>query len=310
MGSCKSAAFLTVLAAAAGPGTGSAQSPPSVIPLGTAIRVRAPEVSAGVMTGRFLGVSEASLVLETVTGTSRLPLSALTEVRRVNGTRRRVLEGAVTGYLTGATVAEVVSGQDSYSNDRAATIGGLVGIGAGMLLGYTRTEPRWEPVPLRTLRPSPVSGMRVRVRLPDGRRLEGTVRDSADSGLVVQPREGPPITLSALEASGIEWPMAQKRATARGFGIGFGIGALSGVAIGAASGEECSSQSFLCFDSGEMAVIVGTVLGVTGGTVGALIGHGSRMTVWEGASDARPRRVTLVPRLDARSVGFRLAIQH
>jgi hypothetical protein len=289
---------------------GFAQSPPSVIPVGAAIRVRAPDVSAGVMTGRFLGVSESSLMLETATGTSRLPLSALTEVRHVNGTRRRVLEGAVSGSLTGVTVAEAVSGQDSYSNYRLATVGALVGIGAGMLLGYSRTEPRWEPVSLRTLRPSPVSGMRVRVRLPDGRRLEGTVRGSADSGLVVQPHEGPPITLSALEASGIEWPMAQKRATARGFGIGFGIGALSGVAIGAASGEECSSQSFLCFDSGEMAVIVGAVMGAAGGTVGGLIGYGSRMTVWEGASDARPRRVTLVPRLDARSVGFRVAIQH
>jgi hypothetical protein len=262
------------------------------------------------MTGRFLGISESALILETGAGTSRLPLSALTEVRHVNGTRRRVLEGAVSGSLTGVTVAEAVSGQDSYSNYRLATVGALVGIGAGMLLGYTRTEPRWEPVSLRTLRPSPMPGMRVRVRLPDGRRLEGTVRDSADSGLVVQPHEGPPITLSALEASGIEWPMAQKRATVRGLGIGFGIGALAGVALGVASGEDCSSQSFLCFDSGEMAVIVGTVLGVTGGTVGALIGHGSRVTIWEGATDSRGRRVTLAPRLDARSVGFRLAIQH
>jgi hypothetical protein len=309
MGSCRSAAFLVVLAAT-GSGMGFAQSPPSVIPVGAAIRVRAPDVSAGVMTGRFLGVSEASLVLETITGTSRLPLSALTEVRHVNGTRRRVLEGALSGYLAGVTVAEVVSGQDSYSGDRTTAIIALAGTGAGMLLGYTRTEPRWEPVSLRTLRPSPVSGMRVRVRMPDGRRLEGTVGDSADSGLVVQPHHGPPITLSALEASGIEWPMAQKRATARGFGIGFGIGALAGVALGAASGGECSSQSFLCFDSGEMAVIAGIALGVAGGTVGALIGYGSRVTVWEGASDARPRRVTLAPRVHAGSVGFRLAIQH
>jgi hypothetical protein len=281
-----------------------------VIPLGTAIRVRAPEVSAGVMTGRFLGVSESSLLLETVTGTSHLPLSALTEIRRVSGSRRQVREGALLGYLAGVTVGEVVSGQDSYSGDRTTAIIALAGTGAGMLLGYTRTEPRWEPVSLRTLRPSPVSGMRVRVRLPDGRRLEGTVRDSADSGLVVQPHNGPPITLSALEASGIEWPMAQKRATARGLGIGFGIGALSGVVLGAASGEDCSSQSFLCFDSGTMAVVLGTVLGAAGGTVGALIGYGSRVTVWEGASDARPRRVTLAPRVHAGSVGFRVAIQH
>jgi hypothetical protein len=57
-------------------------------------------------------------------------------------------------------------------------------------------------------------------------------------------------------------------------------------------------------------VIVGAVMGAVGGTVGGLIGHSSRMTVWEGASDARPRRVTLAPRLDAGSVGFRVAIQH
>jgi hypothetical protein len=309
MASSRSAAFLVVLAAA-GSGMGFAQSPPSVIPVGAAIRVRAPDVSAGVMTGRFLGVSESTLVLETSTGTSRLPLAALTEVRRVNGTRRRVLEGAVSGYLAGVTVAEVVAGQDSYSNDRAATIGALAGIGAGMLLGYTRTEPRWEAVSLRTLRPLPVSGMRVRVRLPDGRRIEGQVVDDPGAGFAVQPRNGPRISLSAADAAAVEWPMAQKRATARGLGIGFGIGALSGVVLGAASGGDCSPQSFLCFDSGEMALILGTALGAAGGTVGALIGYGSRVTVWEGASDARPRRVTLAPRVDARSVGFRLAIQH
>jgi hypothetical protein len=59
-----------------------------------------------------------------------------------------------------------------------------------------------------------------------------------------------------------------------------------------------------------MAVVLGAALGAAGGTVGALIGYASRVTVWEGASDARPRRVTLAPRLDTRSVGFRLAIQH
>ena len=309
MGSCRSVALLAVLGAI-GFGTGAAQSPPSVIPVGAAIRVRAPDVGAGVMTGRFLGVSESSLLLETATGTSRLPLSALTEVRHPTGTRRRVLEGALSGYLVGATVAGVVSGRDSDSNDRATTIGGLLGIGAGMLLGYSQTEPRWEPVSLRTLRPFPLPGMRVRVRLPDGRRLEGAVTDGADSGLVVQARNGPPVSLSAIEASGIEWPMAQKRATARGLGLGFGIGALTGAVLGAATAEDCSPHSFLCFDSGEMALILATTLGAAGGTVGALIGYGSRVTVWEAASDARPRRVTLAPRLDARSVGFRLAIQH
>jgi hypothetical protein len=309
MGSCRSAAFLVVLAAAES-GIGFAQSPPTVIPVGAAIRVRAPDVGGGVMTGKFLGVSESMLMLETPTGTSRLPLAALTEVRHVNGTRRRVLEGAVLGYLAGVTVAGVVSGQDSHSNDRPATIGALVGLGAGMLLGYTRTDPRWEAVSLRTLRPGPISGMRVRVRLPDGRRIEGHVMDDAGGGLAVQPRNGPLIRLPAAEAEAVEWPMAQRRATARGLGIGFGVGALSGIVLGAASGGECSSQSFLCFDSGEMALLAGTALGVAGGTVGALIGYGSRVTIWEGAPDARGRSVTLTPRLDARSVGFRLAIQH
>jgi hypothetical protein len=59
-----------------------------------------------------------------------------------------------------------------------------------------------------------------------------------------------------------------------------------------------------------MAVIVGTALGLAGGTVGAMIGYGSRLTVWEGAPNSRRRRVTLAPRLDTRSVGFRVATQH
>ena len=132
----------------------------------------------------------------------------------------------------------------------------------------------------------------------------------ADSGLVVQPRRGPAVRLSAVEASGIEWPMAQKRATARGLGIGFGIGALSGVVLGAAAGEDCSSPSFLCFDSGTLAVAFGAAMGIAGGTVGALIGYSSRVTLWEGAPGARARRVTLAPRLGAGSVGFRVAVQH
>jgi hypothetical protein len=306
----RSIAFLIVLAAIP-PGSGFAQAPPSVIPVGAEIRVRAPDVGAGVMAGRFLGVSGSMLMLETPTGTSRLPVAALTEVRHINGTRRHVLEGAVMGYLTGATFAEVASGRDSYSSDRdAAAIGGLVGIGVGILLGHSQAEPRWEAVSLRTFRPMPIPGMRVRVRLPDGRRIEGHVVDDPGAGLVVQPRNRPRITLSASDAAAVEWPMAQKRATARGFGIGFGIGALSGVVLGAAAGEDCSSQSFLCFDSGALAVAFGAAMGVAGGTVGALIGYGSRVTIWEGAPGSRGRRVTLAPRLDARSVGFRLAIQH
>lgn len=275
---------------------------------GTPFKVRAPGFSQGVIAGRFIGVADSVLLIETAAGTNRIPLFAVTEIRHVTGTRHRMAEGAALGYLVGAVVGEAVAPSGGFDDNETATIVALIGTGVGIMAGRLISEPKWDALSLRTFRPVPLPGSRVRLAVPGAGSVQGHLVKMADDGLGVRTRSGETIALGQEDAVRLEWPVAQKRATLRGLGIGALIGTVGGIIVGVTTAEDCGRSSGLCFGPGEMAVAYGVALGSVGATLGAIIGHGRRITIWEGSEAPRAHRVAVAPLVTHRSLGLRLTL--
>jgi hypothetical protein len=290
-------------------GTGAqAQNDAGIAP-GTPLKVRAPGFSQGVIAGRFAGIADSMLLMETAAGTHRIPLFAVTEIRHVTGARHRVAEGAALGYLIGSVVGEAVAPSGGIDDNETAAIVALIGTGAGILAGRMIREPRWDALSLRTFRPVPLPGSRVRLAVPGVGFVEGHLLRTADNGLGVRTRNGETVTLGQDDAVRLEWPVAQKRATLRGMGIGALVGTVGGIIVGVTTAEDCGRSSALCFGPGEMAVAFGVALGSVGATLGGIIGHGRRITIWEGSEVPRAHRVAVAPLVTTRSLGVRLTLQ-
>ncbi len=294
---------VTLLALALVPSAVTAQSAPALLPVGEQIRVLAPTLARDPLRGRYLGVENGALVLETSAGPSRIPVADVRELRKITGIRRRTFLGGTLGYLAGGLVAQAVVATEGPEQNRAIVIGGLAGATVGSLVGSRFREQRWGMISLGSIRADLHPGILVRVTMQDGRRVEG-ILESAGDELVIRPASGPAIAIARAAASIIESPMGEKRATGRGFGLGFAAGAVSGLVIGMAASSDCTGQ-WVCFSREETAAALAILLGAAGGTIGAIVGHGSRITVWERLdAGPGPRRGTLAPTIGGGRIGL------
>ncbi len=108
----------------------------------------------------------------------------------------------------------------------------------------------------------------------------GTVQEATDEALVVQFEF--PARLETVERSEIaamEVSIQGQRKVLKSVGVGLLVGAVTGVAAGLASGDDDPNR-FLAFSAGEKAAIGGVVLGLTGATVGLIVGSVRRHEVW------------------------------
>ena len=279
---------------------------------GDRIRVRVNMQGGPSIEGLFRGTTGTDLLLQSDSGSSlrRIPLAELTELRRADGTQRSTLAGAAIGYVTVGLVAGLAARSASATEDaveRVTAAGGLTGVAVGGLIGHGKRQARWVPVSLTAVRPALLPGMRVRLRTAREGWLEprqGRVVQAGGDSLVFRPDAAPSgeVRFSRAEVVGLEWPWTRKRATGRGVAIGGVAGVLSGAILGAAAGSDCSSSSWFCFDSGELAIAGAVALGATGLLIGGTIGYFSHAVGWEGERNAS-RSLAVRPYLESRRLG-------
>jgi hypothetical protein len=129
---------------------------------GNRVQVTSPAHRADKVVGTVLAIQNDTLVLqvEKITDPVRLPFSAITKIQVSRGQRRRVGDGLIMGGAIGAGVGMLLgfaAGDDDpgilamSAGDKAAigaVLLGVAGAGLGGLLGARSTKERWEPVPL------------------------------------------------------------------------------------------------------------------------------------------------------------------
>lgn len=213
-----------------------------------------------------------------------VPLEQVTELERRDGLRRRPMTGAALGYLVGTVVMQVAVDNTGYSRHSKQTvqIGALAGIGAGLIVGHLVRTPRWRRTSLVTVRPDLLPGQLVRgagagpSRMP----FQGVIARATPDSLYVVGQGGPAVAVSRHDLTGLEWPVARRRA----IGYGIGLGALAGGLAGAALGYASYNEDDWFFDSaGATALFVGIAGAVFGMTVGGIVGALHHRTVWESA---------------------------
>jgi len=154
-------------------------------------------------------------------------------------------------------------------------------------------------------------GTRVRVRPVSAsgkleRGIEGRVERFAGDTLWVQPTEAGELTAysaSPRQALFVYGGRASLVGKGAAYGAGFGI--LAGAAIGLAAGSDCSSDEWLCFDRGTLALAGGIGLGLTGLVGGVIVGALSHHDVWRRAALSR---VTPIALSSPNSMTFGLAL--
>lgn len=139
--------------------------------------------------------------------------------------------------------------------------------------------------------PSIGRGSRVRITAASLELSEavGTVQEATREALVVQfeyPRRVS--TVDRSEIGKMDVSIQRQRKVLKSFGVGLLVGAGSGVLVGLASGDD--QNCFICFTAEEKALVVGAMLGLTGGAVGLILGLVRRQDVW---SPTLPENVDL-----------------
>ena len=135
----------------------------------------------------------------------------------------------------------------------------------------------------------PAPGSQVRIRTVENRNWQtGKVKSVDDSTIVLLNRGGgemrmPLQSVTAIDVS--DGHRSRWRGAAIGLVVGGGVGAVLGYSTG-----ECSSAGFCLFTPAESAMLLGTLGGVAGTGIGALVGGGER---WKRA--AIPSRVSISP---------------
>jgi hypothetical protein len=152
-------------------------------------------------------------------------------------------------------------------------------VASWLVAGAASAEERpWPPAP----------GSRIRVTAPGvlGERLVGQFVAFDEDGLRIQPKGKteavviPRTAITRLELSG--------RPSRRGLGAGVGllVGMGAAVVVGVFAGDDCASDSFICFDkptTGLMASVLTIPLGIA---FGAALAPGEK---WETYSPERVR---------------------
>jgi hypothetical protein len=147
-------------------------------------------------------------------------------------------------------------------------------------------------------------GKRVRVTVAPAdssavsRVVVGELVAVGDSALVIRPRKA--AAEESVATSGIQrFEVRTGRNRGSGAMLGTLVGLGVGAALGYATGDDCTSTEFLCFDRSDVAVGVGLAGAVLGLGIGLIAGRGDR---WR--AEAVPARVSVVP---TQGGGFRLA---
>ena len=134
--------------------------------------------------------------------------------------------------------------------------------------------------------------------------MTGILADATSGSVVFAPNGGTAVRLARSSIRSLEWPLRQKRATAKGLALGGAIGAIAGALGGAASGEDCSGGGFLyCFSAGELALVGAVAFGGLGAVAGGAIGYFTHVAVWE-SEQRQGLSLTIAPSLTARQVGL------
>jgi hypothetical protein len=150
-------------------GSGRAAAPLVRLPIGAWVRLEAPEVMPGRITGHLLSADAEELV---VAVGNRLPIAvpraALTRaevsLRRHNSWRRGALIGAATGLLIGAiaTGGDFDEGGDvgHFSRGGVIAMSAIAFAGNGALIGVLVKREDWRVVPTASLKLSlvPIRG--------------------------------------------------------------------------------------------------------------------------------------------------------
>jgi hypothetical protein len=283
---------------------------------GDGVRLYAPTLTANQYTslsGAVTRIGPTDLFIATPTGAERpIPLSAIVELRRAAGSRREIVRGIETGVGVGGIVALVLHKSDGLGgqsdNQRELIITAALGAVGGIVGSRIKTT-HWEVLSLSTVRPEPLPGTFVRIvspRLAKGTPVSGTVRSWSADSVGFQPENDPALLVFPIgELNSVEWPVTRGRQATRGVLIGGGIGAVVGAIAGAATPE--ASCSFLCFSSGEMALIGGLGGLMVGGVVGGVVGTLTHWTKWE-HGEPGGKRISVAPLISPHGGGVAMSL--
>jgi hypothetical protein len=283
---------------------------------GDGVRLLAPTLTANQYTslsGVVTRIGPTDLFIATPTGAERpIPLSAIVELRRASGFRRETFRGVDFGLGVGGIVALVLHKSDglggSSDNQRQLIITAALGAVGGIVGSRIKTT-HWEVLSLSTVRPEPLPGTLVRVvspRLAKITPVTGTVRSWNPDSVWFQPENDSAVLgLPIGEVNSVEWPVAQRRQTTRGLLIGGGLGAVAGAIAGAETAGDCTG--WLCFSSGEMALIGGLGGLVVGGVVGGVVGALTHWTRWE-HGEPGGRRIAVAPLISPKGGGVAMSL--
>ena len=135
---------------------------PTALTTGNRVQVTSAAHGADKVVGTVLAIQNDTLVLqvEKITNPIRLPFSAITDIQVSRGQRRQVGGGIVMGGAIGAGVGMLLgfaAGDDDpgilamSAGDKAAigaVLLGVAGAGIGGLVGARSSREKWEHVPL------------------------------------------------------------------------------------------------------------------------------------------------------------------
>ena len=125
-------ALVPVLALAAAAAL-EAGDPPNAVDVGDRVRIKAPSLQQGRISGRLLERAGDSFVIEHGTRPVRVPVSAIESLEVHRGRRSRWKEGGLIGFVPGAVLGGLV-GAYAACDDQPRDCSGAGGATAGALL--------------------------------------------------------------------------------------------------------------------------------------------------------------------------------
>ena len=135
---------------------------------------------------------------------------------------------------------------------------------------------------------------RIRFALPpvDRLRVAQVIVQRGDS-LWVRPAQSEDTLALALKTlAHLDVSRGQHRNTLKGAGLGLLSGAAAGAILGYSLGQDCSTDSFVCFPRDQTSLMGAAYIGGLGAVVGALVGHSHVRDRW--VSVLSPSRVKIV----------------
>lgn len=194
--------------------------------------------------GSFAGISQDSLILDANLGPVRLPLSDVVGLE----------EEVFMGYTT---PLRLLTRQPKVAHTH---------------------------LPVSRIRPYPLPGTVVRIRLTGGKELEGVFTEQDADSLRVTVT-GQRIAVARNELERLTWRSGRQGAAGTVTG-GAVMGGMMGAMLGFAVGPDCSGQAFCFLDQEGTALLFGLSGAALGAGIGWLVPRAWR---WEGAEREGPR---------------------